>query len=88
MGLRMKGETIDEIVGAASVMRELSQKVDVLKDFWWIPAGRAEMAQTSLTYLQPRHSLLQPRVVGLRSTVTVRFFKVRTADVLERQASG
>ena len=29
MGLRMKGETIDEIVGAASVMRELSQKVDV-----------------------------------------------------------
>ena len=33
MGLRMKGETIDEIVGAASVMRELSQKVDVLKDF-------------------------------------------------------
>ena len=33
MGLRMKGETIDEIVGAASVMRELSQKVDVLEDF-------------------------------------------------------
>ena len=33
MGLRMKGETIDEIVGAASVMRELSQKVDVPKDF-------------------------------------------------------
>ena len=32
MGLRMKGETIDEIVGAASVMRELSQKVDV-RDF-------------------------------------------------------
>ena len=33
MGLRMKGETIDEIVGAASVMRELSQKVDVPEDF-------------------------------------------------------
>ena len=33
MGLRMKGEAIDEIVGAASVMRELSQKVDVPKDF-------------------------------------------------------
>ena len=33
MGLRMKGETIDEIVGAASVMRELSQKVDVPQEF-------------------------------------------------------
>ena len=33
MGLRMKGEAIDEIVGAASVMRELSQKVDVTEDF-------------------------------------------------------
>ncbi|MEC8126037.1 MAG: anthranilate phosphoribosyltransferase [Pseudomonadota bacterium] len=33
MGLRMKGETIDEIVGAASVMRELSQKVDVSNEF-------------------------------------------------------
>ena len=33
MGLRMKGEAIDEIVGAASVMRELSQKVDVPEDF-------------------------------------------------------
>lgn len=33
MGLRMKGEAIDEIVGAASVMRELSQKVEVPGDF-------------------------------------------------------
>ena len=33
MGLRMKGEAIDEIVGAASVMRELSQKVNVPQDF-------------------------------------------------------
>jgi anthranilate phosphoribosyltransferase len=33
MGLRMKGEAIDEIVGAASVMRELSQKVNVPEDF-------------------------------------------------------
>lgn len=33
MGLRMKGEAIDEIVGAASVMRELSQKVDIPENF-------------------------------------------------------
>ncbi len=33
MGLRMKGETIDEIVGAASVMRELSEKVEVPTEF-------------------------------------------------------
>ena len=33
MGLRMKGETTDEIVGAASVMRELSLKVDVPSEF-------------------------------------------------------
>jgi len=29
MGLRMKGETVDEITGAATIMRELSTKVDV-----------------------------------------------------------
>lgn len=29
IGLRMKGETIDEIAGAASVMRELASKVDL-----------------------------------------------------------
>ena len=32
IGLRMKGESIDEIVAAASVMRELSTKVDVNKE--------------------------------------------------------
>ena len=32
-GLCMKGETIDEIVGAATVMRELSQKVEVPTEF-------------------------------------------------------
>lgn len=29
MGLRMKGETVDEITGAASVMRELAARVDI-----------------------------------------------------------
>ncbi len=29
MGLRMKGETVDEIIGAVSVMRELSTKVEI-----------------------------------------------------------
>lgn len=33
MGLRMKGETVDEIVGAASVMRELAEKVEVPTEF-------------------------------------------------------
>jgi anthranilate phosphoribosyltransferase len=33
MGLCMKGETVDEIVGAATVMRELSQKVKVSEEF-------------------------------------------------------
>jgi len=32
IGLRMKGETIDEIAAAASVMRELASKVDVDKE--------------------------------------------------------
>lgn len=32
VGLRMKGETIDEITGAAQVMRELSTKVDISDD--------------------------------------------------------
>ena len=48
MGLRMKGETIDEIVGAANVMRELSQKVDNTANFWLIPVEQAEMAQCCL----------------------------------------
>ena len=50
MGLRMKGEAIDEIFGAASVMRELSQKVDVPVDFWLIPAGRGVMVVTYLMF--------------------------------------
>ncbi|MGB5678638.1 MAG: anthranilate phosphoribosyltransferase, partial [Gammaproteobacteria bacterium] len=29
IGLRMKGETVDEVAAAASVMRELSTRVDV-----------------------------------------------------------
>lgn len=33
IGLRMKGETTTEIAAAAKVMRELSSKVDVTKDF-------------------------------------------------------
>jgi len=32
VGLRMKGETVDEVTAAASVMRELATKVDVNKD--------------------------------------------------------
>jgi anthranilate phosphoribosyltransferase len=32
IGLRMKGETVDEVTAAAGVMRELSTKVDVKKD--------------------------------------------------------
>ena len=32
IGLRMKGETVDEVSAAATVMRELSTKVDVQKD--------------------------------------------------------
>ncbi|VAW58268.1 Anthranilate phosphoribosyltransferase [hydrothermal vent metagenome] len=33
IGLRMKGETVDEVVAAASVMRELSTKVDAPDEF-------------------------------------------------------
>ena len=33
IGLRMKGETVDEITAAASVMRELSAKVSVPKEY-------------------------------------------------------
>src|SRR5690242_9574914 len=32
IGLRMKGETVDEIAAAAAVMRELSTKVNVASD--------------------------------------------------------
>lgn len=32
VGLRMKGETVDEVTAAASVMRELASKVDVVKE--------------------------------------------------------
>jgi anthranilate phosphoribosyltransferase len=39
MGLRMKGESIDEIVGAATVMRNLSQRVDVPQEFLVDTAG-------------------------------------------------
>jgi anthranilate phosphoribosyltransferase len=33
VALRMKGETLDEITGAATVMRELAKKVDIQADF-------------------------------------------------------
>ena len=84
MGLRMKGETIDEIVGAASVMRELSQKVDVPANFWLIPVERAEMAQIFLMYQQHPH-LWSPLPVGeLRSTVTVLFLRSQDQQMFLR----
>jgi len=38
VGLRMKGESIDEITGAAMVMRELASGVRSAVSGWWIPA--------------------------------------------------
>ena len=69
MGLRMKGEAIDEIVGAASVMRELSQKVNVPEDFLVDTCGTGVMAPTSLTFQLRLLSWLPQLVVGLQSMV-------------------
>ena len=45
MGMRMKSETIDEIVGAVSVMRELASQVELpsLKHVVDVEIGRAHV---------------------------------------------
>ena len=69
MGLRMKGETIDEIVGAASVMRELSQKVDVPQEFLVDTCGTGGDGANIFNVSTASAVLLQPPVVVLRSMV-------------------
>ena len=86
MGLRMKGEAIDEIVGAASVMRELSRKWMFPKIFWLIPVGRGVMAPTSLMFQLRLPSWLPQLVVGLQHGNRSVSSKSGSADVLE--ASG
>ena len=48
VALRMKGETIDEIAGAAQVMRELATPVEVAGHTWWIWWAPVAMAPTCL----------------------------------------
>ena len=57
MGLRLKGESIDEITAAARVMRELPLKLmSVTFLIWSISSAQAVTVKTCLTFLLPLHS--------------------------------
>jgi len=57
--LRVKGETAEEIAGAALTMRELSTKVAVNSDHWLTPAEPAAVA-ASCSIFQPPPPLSRP----------------------------
>ena len=69
IGLRMKGETIDEIAAAAAVMRELASKVDVDKSILSILAAPAVMLQVVLIFRPPVLLWLQQPEAKLQNTV-------------------
>ncbi len=71
VGLRMKGETIDEIAAAANVMRELASKVEVDKIIWLIPVAQVVILQAALIFQQRVQLLLPPQVVKWLNTVIV-----------------
>ena len=73
VGLRIKGETIDEIVGAASAMRSLATPVDIDRNGLIDLAGTGGDGLISLTYQRLRPLLWPQLVVALRNTVTGRF---------------
>ena len=72
MGLRMKGETIDEIVGAASVMRSLATPVDIDTDGLIDLAGTGGDGANLFNVSTALPLLWQAQVVESPSTVTVR----------------
>lgn len=74
MAMRMKSESIDEIVGAVSVMRELADKVE-LKTLDGVVdvLALAAMAPIFLTFRRLRRLSSRRRGARLPSTVTARY---------------
>ena len=55
--LRMKGETVEEITGAARVMREKATKIETNTLWLWIRVARVVMARTPSTFQRQRRLL-------------------------------
>ena len=72
VGLRMKGETVDEISAAAQVMRELATRVEVHGSTWSTPAVPAVTPRAASISRPPAPSWRPARVRWWPSTVIVR----------------